>query len=108
MLVALLIEDLLVEFGCSTLGPCGSVANAMDVARTETFDLALLDVNLDGEKVYPVAEYLTERQIPFLFLSGYGEDAIPPGRPNWKVCAKPFKPSDLAQMLSSILMSVVH
>jgi DNA-binding response OmpR family regulator len=103
MLVALLIEDFLVELGCSTLGPCASVAMAFDTIRTEAFDLAVLDVNLAGEKVYPVAELLEEQQIPFLFLSGYGEDAIPPGRKDWRVCAKPFKGEELAIMLSAAL-----
>jgi len=79
LLVALLIEDFLVEMGCSPLGPCGNVAKALHAVRTETFDLAVLDVNLAGEKVYPVAEMLTGRQIPFVFLSGYGEEAIPEG-----------------------------
>ena len=58
MLIALLIEDVLEEFGCTTLGPCGTVRKAMDMAQSESFDLALLDVNLNGEKVYPVAEFL--------------------------------------------------
>jgi CheY-like chemotaxis protein len=103
MLVALLIEDFLADLGCSTVGPCGSVAMALDAIRTEAFDLAVLDVNLGGEKVYPVAELLAERQIPFLFLSGYGEEAIPPGHKDWRVCAKPFKGDELAVMLSAAL-----
>jgi DNA-binding response OmpR family regulator len=103
LLVALLIEDFLAELGCSTLGPCGSLANALDAARTESFDLAVLDVNLDGEKVYPVAEVLAKRRIPFLFLSGYGDEAIPVGHSEWKVCAKPFRGNDLATMMSAAL-----
>ena len=50
---------------------------ALDAVRSEQFDLAVLDVNLGGEKVYPVAELLAERHIPFVFLSGYGDEAIP-------------------------------
>lgn len=103
LLVALLIEDFLTEFGCSTLGPCGSVAKALDAARSETFDLAVLDVNLGGEKVYPVAEVLTERQIPFLFLSGYGDEAVPADHCEWRVCSKPFRAADLANMMSAAL-----
>ena len=106
MLVALLIEDLLMDLGCSTLGPCGSVPVALDVVRTEAFDLAILDVNLAGKKVYPVADALAERNIPFLFLSGYGEGALPDGHPDWRVCAKPFKTDDLAVMMSAALESV--
>jgi len=103
LLVALMIEDLLGDYGCSTVGPCGSVEIALRAVRTEALDLAVLDVNLAGERVYPVAEALAERHIPFLFLSGYGEEAIPPGRGDWRVCAKPFRGADLAEMLSAAL-----
>jgi DNA-binding response OmpR family regulator len=101
--VALMIEDFLIEFGCTPVGPCGTVARALDAVMAETFDLALLDVNLDGEMVYPVANALAERHIPFLFVSGYEEDVIPPGRSDWKVCTKPFRGDDLAAMLSAVL-----
>jgi hypothetical protein len=63
----------------------------------------VLDVNLRGKKVYPIAEALSDRHIPFLFVSGYGDDAIPPGHDTWKVCAKPFKGNDLVRMLSAAL-----
>jgi DNA-binding response OmpR family regulator len=108
MLVALLIEDFMVELGCSTVGPCGSVAMALDTIQTETFDLAVLDVNLAGEMVYPVADILTEKHIPFLFLSGYGDEAIPPGHSDWRVCAKPFKGDELATMMSAALEASAH
>ena len=103
MLVALLIEDMLAELGCTILGPCNTVAKALGAAMTEGFDLALLDVNIAGEKVYPVADALTARHIPFLFLSGYGATAIPPGHPDWKVCSKPFRGQELTDMLSATL-----
>ena len=87
MLVALLIEDLLVELGCSTAWSMRQSRQSTGGARTEVFDLAVLDVNLAGEIVYPVAEALAERHIPFLFLSGYGEEAIPPGHAGGR-CAR--------------------
>ncbi len=83
MLVALMIEEFLLELGCRTVGPCGNVANAVQAAQTETLDLAVLDVNLAGEKVYPVADVLVARQIPFLFVSGYGDGAIPADHGSW-------------------------
>ena len=108
LLVALLIEEFLDQLGCSILGPCASVAKALAAAQSERFDLAVLDVNLAGEKVYPVADVLVERHIPFLFLSGYGEEAIPAGHRDWKVCTKPFKADVLATMMSAALESVPH
>jgi DNA-binding response OmpR family regulator len=107
MLVALLIEDFLADMGCTTVGPFRSVAVALEAARTEDLDLAVLDVNLDGERVYPVAEMLAERRIPFLFLSGYGEEAIPPGHAEWKVCAKPFRSEVLMRMLAALVAPAV-
>ncbi|WP_428490004.1 response regulator [Rhodopila sp.] len=108
MLVAFLIEEFLFDFGCSTVGPCGDVATALEAVRTEAFDLAVLDVNLAGEKVYPVAELLAERQIPFLFLSGYGEEAIPAGHDDWRVCAKPFTSDNLKKEMSAALTAPAH
>ncbi len=108
MMVALLIEDLLMELGCSPVGPFGSVTMALQAALTEELDLAVLDVNLGGENVYPVADALTERHIPFLFVSGYGDGAIPADHSSWKVCAKPFKTNDLAEMLTAALGPAVH
>jgi CheY-like chemotaxis protein len=104
-LVAMLIETVLEDCGCTIVGPCGTVEKALQAAQTEEFDLAVLDVNLHGQKVYPVAEVLTERRIPFVFLSGYGDEAIPPGRGAWKVCAKPFKTDDLIRLLSDAIAS---
>lgn len=102
-LIALMLEHVLADFACVPVGPCNTLTAALTAVERETFDLALLDINLFGEKVYPVADALTERHIPFLFLSGYGEEGIPPGRRGWKVCAKPFKVKDLAAMLSAVI-----
>jgi CheY-like chemotaxis protein len=103
LLVALLIEDFLEDFGCTAVGPCGSVAKALDMIERETLDMAVLDVNLSGEMVYPVADMLEARHIPFLFLSGYGDEVLQPGRPGWRVCAKPFTGNDLADMMAEAL-----
>jgi CheY-like chemotaxis protein len=101
LLLALLTQDLLGELGCGILGLRASMANALNLAGTGTFDLAVLDINLAGEKVCPVVGVPAARRIPFLFLSGYGDEAIPPGRGEWKICAKPFRDDDLATMMSS-------
>jgi DNA-binding response OmpR family regulator len=81
------------------------VADALQAVRDRRFDLAVLDVNLGGERVYPVAAALDAMRIPFLFVSGYGEEAIPPGRYDWKVCSKPFRADDLAATMSAVLNS---
>ncbi len=99
LLVAMMIEDILLDQQCEVLGPYTNIADAMTAARAETMDVAVLDVNLRGEKIYPVAYTLASRGVPFLLLSGYGSDAIPPDEPSWRACAKPFTPDDLTRML---------
>ena len=87
VLVAMLVETALEEENCTIVGPYGDVGAALQAARSEVFDLAVFDVNLAGELVYPVAEALAERSVPFLLLSGYGEAALPENRKHWPVCA---------------------
>ncbi len=102
MLVAMLIEEALIDLGCEIVGPFGTVGDALCAAKGERISLAVLDVNLRGERVYPVAEVLATRGIPFVLLSGYGQDAIPAGRPNWRAFPKPFHTHDLTRMLEGM------
>lgn len=99
MLVSLLIEDMLADMGCIVVGPHDRVDRALVAARAERIDIALLDVNVGGEKVYPVAEILAARHVPLLFISGYGQGAIPPEHPEWRACTKPFRADDLMDMM---------
>lgn len=103
MLISLIIEDFLTDEKCLIVGPFDEVPSALAAAQTEEIDAALLDVNVKGTKIYPVAEALAERNIPFLLLSGYGEHAIPPDRPGWIACEKPFKAELLLSKLSECI-----
>ena len=75
-LVALVLADQLAELGLSVVGPCSSVAEAKAIADKGEFEAAILDVNLGGELVYPVADLLSSRGIPFVFVTGYGRESI--------------------------------
>jgi DNA-binding response OmpR family regulator len=90
-LVSLVIEDFLLDHLCVVVGPHSQVTTALAAAKDAKIDFALLDVNVAGVEVYPVAELLHERGIPFLLLSGSGQEALPADRPEWRVCGKPFK-----------------
>lgn len=103
MLVSLLIEDTLTENDCIVVGPYDRVPAALEAARTLVLDAAVLDVNLAGTKVYPVAEMLSVRGIPFILLSGYGPGAVPTEHPSWPMCSKPFKPERLIAMLAELV-----
>ena len=103
MVVSLLIEDVLADAQCIVVGPFARVADALEAAQTETVDVAVLDVNVAGVKVYPVADVLAERGTPYLFLSGYGPNAIQEERPHARVCSKPFRTEHLLAMLTDLV-----
>lgn len=107
MLIALDIEDCLVALGHQVIGPVSRVANAMRLVETETVDLALLDINVAGEEIYPVAQELKARGIPFVFLSGYGLRGL---REDWAgspMLAKPFAPEGLRATVTTLGQSAV-
>ena len=76
ILVAMMMKDILAEFGFSVVGPFSRVAEAMVAAVHEDIDAGIIDVNLGGEFVYPVADVLVARDIPFVFVTGYGVESI--------------------------------
>jgi DNA-binding NtrC family response regulator len=104
-LVGILIEEFLYDFGCVPLGPYGNVAEALEAIRSQAFDVAILDIDLNGERSYPIADALAERGVPFLFLSGYGDVGVPVEYADRKVCAKPFTGDGLATLLAAALTS---
>jgi DNA-binding response OmpR family regulator len=102
-LVASLIEDILESAGCVVSGPMPRVADALSAMDRENYDAAILDVNLAGDRIDPVAEALSRRNVPFMFVTGYGAGGLPVDfaeRP--RVC-KPFRVADLLGVLSNLL-----
>jgi CheY-like chemotaxis protein len=97
--ISLLLEDMLLDFGCEVVGPAARLATALDTVRRERLDLAILDVNVAGEPIYPVAEALLERSIPFVFSTGYGSAGIKDAFRDRPVLQKPFAQHDLKQKL---------
>ena len=100
-LVAALMEDILESAGCVVAGPIPRLAQALDAANSEACDAAVLDVNLAGERIYPVADILSRRNIPFVFVTGYG--VLPGEYANRPRLCKPFKVADLLDTLSDIV-----
>jgi CheY-like chemotaxis protein len=101
--VAIMIEDMLEALGCEIVSSAARVAEAREIAATADIDLAVLDVNVAGLPVFPVAEILRERQIPFLFSTGYGASGLPTEFAGQPVLSKPFSEQELQQKLSLIL-----
>lgn len=101
--VAMLIEDMLEELGCEIAASVASLSKAIDIAPVVDVDLAMLDVNVAGEMVFPVALLLQERQIPVLFSTGYGMAGLPAEFSACPVLAKPFSQSELLAKLALTL-----
>ncbi|MGF6709426.1 CheY-like chemotaxis protein [Luteibacter sp. W1I16] len=97
--VALLIEAMLEELGCEVVASVGSLSKALEIAESESFDLAVLDVNIVGGLVFPVAEVLRRRRLPFVFSTGYGRMGVPDVFKDCAVLSKPFAMADLKQAL---------
>ena len=106
MLVAMNIEDMLLELGHEVAGLASRLEPALALARESRFDAAMLDVNLAGEPSFPVAEVLAERGVPFFFATGYGRQAIEERYRDVSVVQKPFRSADLERALKDIVPSL--
>ncbi len=102
-LIRMLLEDMLAEIGFTVAAAAGTVAEATDLANSTAFDVAILDVNLDGQEVYPVAEILSRRNVPFVFVTGYGGRGLPDPYRDRLTLQKPFQLDDLKRTLMSMI-----
>jgi CheY-like chemotaxis protein len=102
-LVRLMLADLLGELGYEVIALAANVQEAQQHAEKAQIDLALLDVNLGGEKVFPVADVLTRRGLPFCFVTGYGTAGISAAHNSRPVLQKPFQKDDLARTLRDLV-----
>ena len=107
-LVATLIEQILESAGCIVMGPVARVPEALDAVDHDDYDAAVLDVNLAGERINPVADALSERNVPFLFVTGYGVNALPGEYAERPHVCKPFKMADLLCTLSSAVKPTIQ
>lgn len=95
-MVAMLIEDMLLDLGHHVVATSGNMSNASKLVSDSSADLAILDVNLNGEETYPLAASLTSRKIPFIFATGYGSSGIKTEWSGVPVLQKPFQARELA------------
>ena len=102
-IISFLLEDMLLELGCSTVLHAGRVDQALKILRERKPDAVVLDVNLAGEFAYPVATHLAEAQIPFIFTTGYGRSGIPKDWASRPVIQKPFSLDALAEALRAAM-----
>ncbi|HYE28649.1 MAG TPA: response regulator [Allosphingosinicella sp.] len=102
-IIAMLLEDMLRDFGCEVVGPVLRLAEARATALDERLDGAILDVNLGDGPSFSVAAILAGRGIPFCFSTGYGESAVPPEFGSAPVLQKPYRQDVLAAHLARCL-----
>jgi CheY-like chemotaxis protein len=102
-LVSMLVEDMLTDLGCTVVGPAAEIEEAMRLAGSADIDAALLDVNLGGRPIFPVADALKGRGVPFAFASGYGEAGLSDDHRGAAVLQKPFREADLRRVLEGLV-----
>ena len=101
-MVAMMLEDMLLDLGCEIVGPAASVEAGLALARSARLDAAVLDVNLAGEKAFPIADALAERGIPFVYATGYGRAGLRADDEARLVVQKPYSLDDLARNLEAV------
>jgi CheY-like chemotaxis protein len=106
MMVSMLIEDMLTDLGCTVVGPASRLDEAIELARAADIDCAVLDVNLGGQPIFPLADLLRERGLPFAFATGYGDAGLRDIDRGAPVLQKPFREGDLARVLSELRAKV--
>jgi CheY-like chemotaxis protein len=103
-LICLLFEDMLRDFGCEVLGPACDLGSASELAQFgDKIDVAILDVNLCGRPVYPVADILSRRSVPIVFATGLGVNALPQDWQGFCSLEKPMTSDRLADALGRAL-----
>lgn len=103
LVIAMMIEDALIELGAVAVGPVAHIDDALKLAKTETIDAAFLDVNIQGGNSYAVADILADRGIPFIFASGYSDWALAERHRDRPRLTKPYTSSELNEQLSRLL-----
>jgi CheY-like chemotaxis protein len=101
-LIGMLLEDMLADLGYEIGGAVGTIAEANDLATTGEFDAAVLDVNVDGKEIFPVADILAKRGVPFVFVTGYGEGSLPDLYRSRPALQKPFQAEQIRDILAKL------
>ncbi len=101
-MIRLLLDGMLTELGYTMAAEAGRIDEALTLAKQGDFDLAILDVNLNGQAITPVAEVLVKRGVPFVFASGYGQRGIPENYGRFPLLQKPFQTDALERALAAM------
>ena len=103
LMIRMLLEDMLGELGYTVAAEAAKIEDALHAVKNADFDLAILDVNLGGQPIAPVADALVARGRPFVFATGYGERGLPESYRDRPTLKKPFQMQGLQEMLHTAL-----
>jgi CheY-like chemotaxis protein len=103
VMIRMLLEDMLAELGYTVAAAAAGLDEALELARNAEFDLAILDVNLNGQPISPVADVIAARGMPFVFATGYGERGLPHTHRDRPTLKKPFQLDNLKRTLQGAL-----
>jgi CheY-like chemotaxis protein len=102
-LVAIMLEDMLAELGYGVVGPASRIIQALELAETGEFEVALLDININAGRSYVVADVLRARGVPFFFATGYGPAGLDERHGGAPVLQKPYRKGELDRVLRELL-----
>ena len=102
-LIRMMLVDMIEELGHRVIAVAGDVTDGYALAQQEEYDLAILDINLQGLHVQPVAEAVVARGLPLLFVTGYGPAGVPPTLRECRVLTKPCLTRELKTAINGIL-----
>lgn len=101
LMIRMLLQDMLADLGHTLAGEAGRIEDAVALAKQGEFDIAILDVNLNGQPISPVVEVLLERGVPFVFATGYGQRGVPEPYRGSPTLQKPFQADALAEAINA-------
>jgi CheY-like chemotaxis protein len=102
VLIRMMTAQMVEELGHRVIAEAGNIRDAEHLAQTAPFDLAILDINLAGESVYPVASIVENRRVPFLFANGYSASGLPEPFRDRSVLRKPFMKEELGRAIEAL------
>ena len=103
VMIRMMVADMLEELGYRVVAEAGEINEAIRLAQSADYDLAILDVNVNGRVISPVADLIQARKRPFIFATGYGSSGLPEEYRDRPALQKPFQIETLAKMIDSAL-----
>lgn len=103
VMIRMMVADMLEELGFRVAAEAGEINEAMKLAQSTEFDIAILDVNVNGKVISPVADLLAARGRPFIFATGYGSSGLPAEYRDRPALQKPFQIETLARTIQQAL-----